>query len=82
MKCSAKGAALPKEPHNFRMTDSEEELTPLSVTKEASYNTDTPDDFTADTEQKCSKNNSALVQALKKHIDSLKQQLRNKQFII
>ena len=48
------------------------------ITKEASYNTDIPDDFTADTNQKRSNINSALAAALKERIDSLKRQLRDK----
>ena len=74
------------------MAVSEEESKPLSVnifedfniivTKEASCNADPSDDFTTDRKQKCPNNNSALVTALKEHIDSLKRQLRNKQFII
>ena len=74
------------------MTVSEKESTSLSanifedldiiVTKEASCNTDSSDGFTTDRKQKRSSNDSALVIALKEHIDSLKQQLRDKQFII
>ena len=74
------------------MTASEEESMSLSVNisedldiiamKEASCNTDVSDHFTTDRKQKCSNNDSALVNALKEHIDSLKQQLRDKQFII
>ena len=48
------------------------------ITKEASYNTDIPDDFTTDTNQKRSNNNSALAAALKERIDSLKRQLKDK----
>ena len=61
-----------------RMIVSVEESTSLSVnifedldtivTKKTSCNTDTPDNFTTDTEQKGSNKNSALVTALKKHI--------------
>ena len=54
----------------------------IIVTKEESHNTDTPNGFTTDTEQKCSNNNSTLVTALKEHINSLKGQLRNKRFIM
>ena len=43
---------------------------------------DAPDDFTTDRKQKCSNNDSALVIALKEHTDSLKRQIRDKQFII
>ena len=74
------------------MTVSEEESTSLSVnifkdldiivTKEASCITDAFDDFTTDRKQKCSNNDSVQVVALKEHIVSLKQQLRDKQFII
>ena len=75
------------------MTVSEKESTSLSanifedleiiVTKEASCNTDSSDGgFTTDRKQKRSSNDSALVIALNEHIDSLKQQLRDKQFII
>ena len=74
------------------MAVSEEKSTSLSVnifedldiivTKEASCNTDTSDDFTTDEKQKCSNNDSALVTALEEHIDSLKQQIRDKQFTI
>ena len=70
---------------------SEEESTSLSVkifedldiivTKEASCNKDASDDFTTDRKHKCSNDDSALIIALKKHIDSLKQQLGDKQFI-
>ena len=66
------------------MAISEEESTSLSVNffedldiiimKEASSYTDASDDFTTDRKQKCSNNDSALVIALKEHIDSLKQQ--------
>ena len=54
----------------------------LSLRKTASCNTDASDDFTTDRKRKCSKNDSALVIALKVHIDSLKRQLRDKHFII
>ena len=74
------------------MTVSGEESTSLSVntfedldivvTKEASYNIDTSDNFTTGRKQKCPNNDSALVFGLKEHIDSLKQQLRDKLFII
>ena len=74
------------------MVVSEDESTSLSVnifedldiifTKEASCNTDSSDDFSTDKKQKCSNNDSALVTALKEHIDSLKRQLRDKRFII
>ena len=50
--------------------------------KEASCNTDVSDHFTTDRKQKCSNKDSALVNALKEHIDSMKRQLRDKQFII
>ena len=70
---------------------SEEESTSLSVkifedldiivTKEASCNKEASNDFTTDRKHKCSNDDSALIIALKKHIDSLKQQLGDKQFI-
>ena len=74
------------------MAVSEEESTSLSVNifedldiivaREASCNTDASDDFTTDRKQKCSNNDSPLVIALKEHIDSLKRQHRDQQFII
>ena len=45
-------------------------------------NTDTPDDFTTDTEQNCSNNNLVLVTASREHINSLKQKPKKKLFII
>ena len=61
------------------MTASEQESISLSVnifeeldtivTKNASYNTHTADNFTVDTEQKCSDNNSSLVTSLLEHIN-------------
>ena len=63
------------------MAVSEEESTSLSVnifedlhiivTKEIFCNTDASDDFTTDMKQKCSNNDSALVTALKEHIDQI-----------
>ena len=51
--------------------------------RETSCNTaDASDHFTTDMKQKCLNNDSALVIALKEHIDSLKRKLRDKQFII
>ena len=74
------------------MAISEEELKSLSVnifedldiivTKETSCNTDASDDFLTDRKQKCPNNDSALVTALKEHVDSQKRQLRDKQLII
>ena len=54
----------------------------IIVTKEASCNTDASYDFLTDRKLKCPNNDSALVTALKEHIDSQKRQLRDKQFII
>ena len=53
----------------------------MIVTKEASCNTDASDGFTTDRKQKCSNIDSVVVIALKEYKDSLKQQLRDKQFI-
>ena len=63
------------------MAVSEEKSTSLSVnifedlhiivTKETFCNTDASDDFTTDMKQKCSNNDSALVTALKEHIDKI-----------
>ena len=74
------------------MAVSEEELKSLSVnifedldiivTKEASCNTDASDDFLTDRKLKCPNNDSALVTALKEHIDSQKRQLRDKHLVV
>ena len=72
--------AVPEEESKSLSVNIFEDLDAI-VTKEASCNTDASDDFTTDRKQKFPNNDSALVTALKEHIDSLKQQLRDKQFI-
>ena len=73
--------AVSEEKSTFLSVNIFEDLD-IIVTKEASCNTDTSDDFTTAEKQKCSNNDSTLVTALEEHIDSLKQQIRDKQFTI